>query len=254
MAFLGYTVCISFAIGSFLFVVGGVFDFYSAFLSETQVRGSIDEPYFIGSIFYTVGSYAGLQATCIEPSPSSSSSLFWGYLNFTVGALLFNVCMAATILPLNRSALGGFAGPILVYLPACLGSILFVVGSYFLLPASTEGSATTSTTSVGCCRRWLGSLRWHVGAQNLVGSALFLVAASFGLWGSLFVTPRSPSDHHVAPPCDDKSVACDLTFFMMNSDTAHVKLPYVLGSACFLVASVLELWLWKREQVKNVRT
>ena len=245
--------------GSLLFVEGCIFDIRSDKLTRTQKRGSIDDPFLIGSILYTVGCYAGLlrainlgrsdtepyvwwrwtmPATNQEPHVRFSERntlLFWGYLNFTLGALFFNICMTASVLPLDSTLLSGWIVPTFVYAPAVAGSILFVIGSHY----HTQISSKRECLSGKVC-----DLEWHLLVQNLLGSYFFLIAASFGLWGSIFGSTMGHSAR--------ESQKHDLTFFMMNSNTVHIKIPYLIGSAYFLVAAILELWLWKRDHLKQM--
>jgi len=211
--------------GSINFIVGAVFG-----MARMQVEADFMEealvtlPYFIGSVAFTIGSYAGLlEVLNVGKRPDDHSSrmtlcwtsrqqwrqmrqyLSWepiiGYVCYVVGALAFNV-----------NTLGGLCGvenKMVVWGAATLGSILFSVGG-----ALESYHNKLHLNILGIPRTLAQALSWF----NTVGALLYLIASLCG--------------------------------FFQLTDVEEIWLidfVYLLGSLAFAAGGLISLWMWKSE-------
>jgi hypothetical protein len=262
-----YFVSISFMLGAMLLVFGCAFDVYEEYLNGLQKRGTVERPFFVGCIMFAVGSYFGLlmvmnaghedgnfdesQSTyssiqdnavaregveiettmynkdgTVKRGASSSPSRrriwwrwvpegdmpvdsFWGYWTYLVGSVLFTEAMAVAALP---SVQPMWRHVFLVDLPQTVGGVLFVAGSHISLRHN----------------HWMrcNDVAWHASFLSLIGSYMFLLGGASGMYRTL-----------------NGGDALHQTNALLGT-----KLPFLIGSAQFLVSSTLELWLWKQER------
>lgn len=275
---VSYWVSTLFMIGSVLFVVGASFDYLDdelpLRLNAIQKSATVHWPYFVGGIFFIAGSYLGYFAainlgrredlapryvlyvslgdllpwrmtlgyrgdspnasprereddrTVLLPAPPKLDIVpearhsFFGYLAYLVGASAFQVGILIEILEarhaLNdhtrrRSAHGYLSRDAFTAWPGILGGVLFVVGAAFAVDVNSSWRLSGATTDIA----------WWVSNVNMFGSILFLEAGVFSLHG----TPAA----------------------IGATVSSVVKLPYLIGSLCFLVAATLDLFMWRIE-------
>ena len=98
---VSYWVCITYILGSLLFVAGCAF-WYKRYAYESRKRALVTYPFLFGSVLFTLGGYLGLfQAINVgrrgrsvywEWAPEKDG--FLGYLYYFIGAAVFNIsCM-----------------------------------------------------------------------------------------------------------------------------------------------------------------
>ena len=223
---VSYWVAILFCVGSAFFVIGSAFGMNSK-LSAVQERATVAHPFFVGSIAFTLGSYFGFYHIvnvgrehpkwfrAIDAKTPAES--YWGYFAFTLGALAFNANTSVALFEWRApkgggGAGGGGTGAALEWGAATAGSLLFVAGSALELRHNDWREQLRRPW-----RETAADLGFVVAVFNEVGSLLFLLASVSGLCGA----PKSKP----------------LTLG-----------PWLVGSACFLIASLIQLWMWSREQ------
>lgn len=172
-------------------------------------------PYVIGGVFFTMGAIIGTwELKDVTKVPNiwlfsmstmrmMSLSVSWYGIGATgcymFGALAFNV----------NTILGFFDIPrVVIWLPAILGSIGFVVGG--LLECFRNKVFSQFKNSAGQL----------VSLTNAIGGLLFLVAATTGI---------------------NTGLSKAITMWV-------VDFPYLVGSVCYLIGSIISLWMWKDEQ------
>ena len=210
---VSYWVCISFILGSLLFVAGCAF-WYKHYVYESRKRALVTYPFLCGSVMFTLGSYLGVfQAINVG---RRGASLMWewvpekdgfmGYLYYLIGALVFNVSCAE---PLEMFAgLPPWMKREMAWGAAEIGSAFFVAGAY-------QEVRHNRAWDVRACLengKWKTIPFW-LSWNNMSGSCLFLLAACAGRFD-----PESP---------------------------AWVYTPYLIGSMNFFVASSMMLYMWK---------
>jgi hypothetical protein len=267
-----YFVSITFLLGSMLFAVGCIFDIQASKLNAMQKRGTVDGPFFIGCVMFTLGSYAGLvmvmnvgredsinrsthsnDGTVLvkdvergsppkgdvvvpnalpldesetedeEPPPRQGliwwrwqpdegcpMESFWGFWSYMVGSFLFCIATGADFLRVPM-----WTHVWLVGIPETLAGFFFVLGAHLCL-----------NHNKGQC-----DIAWHVAMQQVIGSYLFLLGAGTGLY--LILAEGSNSA---------------IKYWEIESQLFGTTMPYLIGSFNFLIAAMLELWLWKQEQ------
>lgn len=213
---VSYWVCITFILGSLLFVAGCAF-WYKHYVYESRKRALVTYPFLCGSVMFTLGSYLGLfQAINVG---RRGASLMWewvpekdgfmGYLYYLIGALVFNV---SCVEPLEMFAgLPPWMKREMAWGAAEIGSAFFVAGAY-------REVRHNRVWDVRACfenGRWKTIPFW-LSWNNMSGGCLFLLAACAGRFD-----PESP---------------------------AWVYTPYLVGSINFFVASSMMLYMWKGEQ------
>ncbi|KAJ8599155.1 hypothetical protein CTAYLR_008304 [Chrysophaeum taylorii] len=173
-------------------------------------------------------STAAGKARLLDVEPDAWHS-FWGYLSYMVGALFFQIGILFDILqsrhavrpppdasdhhvrdppgPSRRAAIA--VANATTALPALLGGALFVIGAAFAVDVNESWRPSGAFHDIA----------WWVSNFNFVGSLLFLEAGVFCFHG--------------------------LPEAVGSTGALTVKLPYLVGSACFLCASTLELFMWR---------
>uniref|UniRef100_A0A7S3K2V1 Uncharacterized protein n=1 Tax=Aureoumbra lagunensis TaxID=44058 RepID=A0A7S3K2V1_9STRA len=143
----------------------------------------------------------------IEPEAWHS---YWGYLSYLIGAVWFQLGILAEILISSeyiQAVPHSIKQNILTALPATLGGVFFVLGSMLAVELNESWRPSLAFTDV----------TWWVSNADFIGSLLFLEAGIFSF-------------------SDISGIA---------SDSLTIKLPYLIGSFGFLVASTLELFMWR---------
>jgi len=179
-----------FAIGSFLFGLGGVLCLLPAWASalHTDIT-AINVIFFAGSIPFTTAAYLQLFQAAnvgkVSPEdgtlhrPSRPFLFGWmprdiGWLSCAlqfVGTIFFNFNTLDSLIP----DLGWIGQDIVVWIPDFLGSALFLVSGYLAFVET-------------CHARWRwepGSISWWVTFTNLVGCVAFMLSAFFA-----FIPPQ----------------------------------------------------------------
>ena len=233
---LAYWVATMFLEGSILFTIGGSFQFFAVYASNTQMSTKLSDsvvltPYLVGSINFTVGAWAGIEELLRLPRSRDGMRLgrprlfcfaklrHWAairqvtswepivaYPLYFIGALLFNInCFVGFLTP-NKIQL-----ELLVWMPGCIGSLCFVVGGLCECSRNWDRIFSIDMLSAPAVQSTL----------DLLGGVLFLLAASSG------------------------AVLLD-----GNEQLRHwfVDFAYLAGSLSFAAASVAGVWMWKGEQ------
>ena len=213
---VSYWVCVSFILGSLLFVAGCAF-WYKRYAYESRKRALVTYPFLLGSVLFTVGGYLGV-FQAINVGVRGPSQLwrwapekdgFMGYFYYFVGALVFNVSCAE---PLEMFAgLPGWIKREMAWGAAEIGSICFVLGAWREV-TNNDCLDVRRCYESGKTRTVIFWLSWN----NLSGSCFFLLAACAGRFD-----PESPG---------------------------WVYTTYLIGSLNFFVASSMMLYMWKGEQ------
>ncbi len=164
-----------FALGSVCFAVGSVPGYVDAV--DAPVVGAT---FFVGSIFFTSAAYLQYHETLRAPGgvladsarPRRLAALvgwrphrldFWAVLVQLVGTVFFNVSTFAA----TRSELSTVQARHLVWAPDVLGSVCFLVASWFAYAEVNRGVLPRADGSTG----------WRIAALNLLGSVAFGVSA-----------------------------------------------------------------------------
>ena len=215
----------SYGIGAALFVVGAATSMAVPALNRHNVpqwkeRVLIDYAYAIGGCYFTIGSYLGHYAVInvgreasgrfwfVDPSGGTSASGYWGSLIYFIGACSFQVSVSAML----------FAPTMEPSTALWLSVVPQVVGGLcFTLAAVIEQMHNADAT-------WRETVFW-VCTLYLAGSVLFFAAAATGLVLTIFVDESS------------ETAVC-----------LGVDLPYLVGSAMFLIGAWAQLQMWKAEQ------
>eukprot|EP00613_Pedinella_sp_CCMP2098_P070081 CAMPEP_0171917234 /NCGR_PEP_ID=MMETSP0993-20121228/15760_1 /TAXON_ID=483369 /ORGANISM="non described non described, Strain CCMP2098" /LENGTH=303 /DNA_ID=CAMNT_0012553007 /DNA_START=1 /DNA_END=912 /DNA_ORIENTATION=- len=153
--------------------------------------------------------------------------------------------MGVSVMALDISPL---AQTLFVTLPATLGGVEFVAASHLSLKLNG-----------GCGSMHCRDLGWHVSVQNLLGSFLFLIGAANDLYislqeqAALEIKLSLPSDDGIGVSTspnqwDTPHSPPTLHQPAIGDDLIGTKIPYLVGSVCFLIASTMDLWLWKQER------
>ena len=213
---VSYWVCVSFILGSLLFVAGCAF-WYKRYAYESRKRALVTYPFLLGSVLFTVGGYLGV-FQAINVGVRGPSRLwrwapekdgFMGYFYYFVGALVFNVSCAE---PLEMFAgLPGWMKREMAWGAAEIGSICFVLGAWREV-TNNDCLDVRRCYESGKTRTVIFWLSWN----NFAGSCFFLLAACAGRFD-----PESPG---------------------------WVYTTYLIGSLNFFVASSMMLYMWKGEQ------
>jgi hypothetical protein len=263
-----YFVSITFLLGSMLFVVGCAFDIWADNLNVVQKRGTVDGPFFIGCVLFTMGAYAGLvmviNAGREDGIGSSVHSSYGtvpardmeqvsppnGYVTVPNASLLDVEFQAGSRpgliwwrwLPDEDCPMESFWG----FWTYMVGSFLFTVAmgaDFARLPMWPHALLADIPETLGGVFFVVGahlSLRhnsgrcdvaWHVAMQQVIGAYLFLLGAGSGLYRTL----ASGGEN-------------DLKSWEIETQLYGTTLPYLAGSVNFLISSTLELWLWKQEK------
>jgi len=199
-----------FAIGSLCFALGSV-PLYFDTLDPAVVAGT----FFVGSVFFTSAGYLQLHEVLRAPGgvlaesarPGRLASLvgwrprridFWAVLVQLVGTVFFNISTFSA----TQADLTAAQERHLIWAPDVLGSICFLVASWFAYAEVNRGVLPRSDRSIG----------WRIAALNLLGSIAFGVSA---------VAARYL-------PSTDELANLEL-----------VNLGTFVGAVCFLVGAVL---------------
>ena len=221
---VSFWVATSFAIGSMLFITGAAISIAKPLLLKHHIleaawkrRVMVDYVYAIGAGYFQAGAYLGFFEVInvgkghrrLFAGPSSGVSLtgYWSSLSYLLGATSFGLaCVWALFDPKPARAAVVYAE----WLPQAVGGCLFTVAAVVELVHNRDAT-------------WRHRVFW-VCILYLLGSALFWVAASTGLYQAAW---RIESEQ--------------LTL-------VGVDLPYLVGSVCFLGGSWLQLQMWHAEQ------
>ena len=213
---VSYWVCITYILGSLLFVAGCAF-WYKRYAYESRKRALVTYPFLFGSVLFTLGGYLGLfQAINVgrrgrsvywEWAPEKDG--FLGYLYYFIGAAVFNIsCME----PLAMFAgLPPWMKREMAWGAAEIGSAFFIAGAY----AEVRHNRCLDIRECAENGRWK-TLPFWLSWNNLSGGCLFFLAACAGRFD-----PESPG---------------------------WVYTTYLIGSVNFFVASSVMLYMWKGEQ------
>ncbi|WP_082570614.1 YrhK family protein [Cellulomonas sp. Root485] len=164
-----------FAVGSLCFALGSV-PLYFDTLDPAVVAGT----FFVGSIFFTSAGYLQFHETLRAPGgvlaesarPSRLASLvgwqprridFWAVLVQLVGTVFFNISTFSA----TQADLTTAQARHLIWAPDVLGSICFLVASWFAYAEVNRGVLPRSDRSIG----------WRIAALNMLGSVAFGVSA-----------------------------------------------------------------------------
>ena len=133
---VSYWVCITYILGSLLFVAGCAF-WYKRYAYESRKRALVTYPFLFGSVLFTLGGYLGL-FQAINVGGRRGRSVYWewapekdgflGYLYYFIGAAVFNIsCME----PLAMFAgLPPWMKREMAWGAAEIGSAFFIAGAY----------------------------------------------------------------------------------------------------------------------------
>ena len=207
---LGWWIGVLFAIGAACFTVGPAPKFADA------VGYTADAvTFFVGSIFFTTAAFLQYLQTVNAPRALGVTApgerfRFWSWepdrIDWTsstvqfVGTLFFNVTTLAAI----DTALSATQSKRLVWVPDAVGSVCFLVASWFAWSEVCHGSWSWRPRS----------LSWVISALNLLGSIAFGVAAV-----ASFIVPTTGQARNIT---------------LVNLGTA-------IGGVCFLVGAILLL-------------
>ena len=222
--------------GSILFTIGGAFQFFASYagvtLSANMAAATVTTPYFVGSIAFTLGAWAGMESLLRMPSlrgsgrprvfllatkehwrmmyKAASWQAFVAYLAYFIGAVCFNVNCICSFYALRRTA-----EELLVWVPAVLGSLGFAVGGCIECHRNAVVSTLRQVGLRGTAAVWISLC-------NGAGGILFFLAA---FTGALLLPGETGEavDHWM-------SVG-----------------SYFLGSVLFLVGALIGVWMWKCE-------
>jgi hypothetical protein len=213
---VSYWVCISFILGSLLFIAGCAF-WYKHYAFESRKRALVTYPFLFGSIMFTTGSYLGVfQAANVGArgpgklwrwAPEKDG--FLGYFYYFVGALVFNV---SCVEPMKMfDGLPNWAKREMAWGAAEIGSFFFVLGAW-------KEVTHNKCLDVRACyaNGKMKTLPFWLSWNNLSGACCFLLAACAGRFD-----PESPG---------------------------WVYTTYLVGSLNFFLASSMMLFMWKGEQ------
>ena len=239
---LAYWITMMYLEGSILFAVGGIFAFFPVYFGPVAAKlaalsaSLVSAPYLIGSVAFTLGSWAGVEELFRIPRLRGSqrpivfcctrpevwhmvrSATPWearvAYASYFVGALLFNVaCTAAYFARSERDTESW------VWLPQVLGSLGFTIGGAVECRRNRVWSALRGGRQGGVC-----STPVWISVCNFLGGGCFLVAASSGALILLGGEACEECEHWL------------------------VDGVYLLGSILFLFGALIALWMWKCEQ------
>jgi hypothetical protein len=285
---LAYWISMMYLEGSLLFCIGAGFSFGSAYLErplpEAVLRAVVLAPYVVGSVNFSLGAWAGMEELLRISSLSGTGrprifcfarARHWrlvareltyeplvAYLCYFVGAVLFNINCVAGFWSLSVTN-----QELLLWVPATLGSVLFVVAGAIECHRNDVGGALFCRSGRRPCSICTAAV--IVSVLNLLGALLFLLAALAGTFLSgashpgarLFFLHRRDDNFGAPPPPPtplvDGEVAATATAtaaaITVNLDAGLLEHwlidgGYLLGSACFLVGSLFQLWMWKAEQ------
>ena len=225
---LSFFVGATFSIGAALFTVGAFTSVRAGFghpVTDWQETILVSYAYLLGHMYFVAGAYLGWYEVInvgqqerrwwARPDEGQSSTGYWGALLYFLGTLPFQVSTTMGVLA-----------------PGATGAWL-VFGSW---ATQAVGSACYTAAALlefrhnhdaRCDQRifWLCAL-------YLLGSALFLLAASVG-------TAAAACEWLLGAAC-----ALDAQWLELWA----VDLPYLLGSMAFLVGAWLQIQMWKGEQ------
>jgi len=188
-------------------------------VAKWKERVLIDYSYAIGGVYFTVGSYLGFFEVINVGLPSDERRLFSGPSGGTSASgywgtlIYFTGAVAyqvAVLVVLLVPDMPFGASLFLSWLPQVAGGVCFTVAA--VIEQVHNAGATWQETVFWVCRLYLG------------GSVLFAVAAITGTV--------------LAIRGGDAELATQL----------GVDLPYLIGSAMFLVGAWMQLQMWKAEQ------
>eukprot|EP00746_Dinoflagellata_sp_MGD_P089880 gnl/MRDRNA2_/MRDRNA2_35460_c0_seq1.p1 gnl/MRDRNA2_/MRDRNA2_35460_c0~~gnl/MRDRNA2_/MRDRNA2_35460_c0_seq1.p1 ORF type:complete len:403 (+),score=72.20 gnl/MRDRNA2_/MRDRNA2_35460_c0_seq1:70-1278(+) len=182
---LAYWIAVLYLEGSILFTIGAAFSMTTFIEKDERLeRAFVAVPYFVGGICFTLGSYVGVIEVINVPNSAGGKISFFppcgqkwrkltsvvswksvfGYMAFTIGALLFNVNTVAGFCKITF-----VESEILVWGSAIAGSIGFVAGSV--------AEASHNRNFMGCK---VCTSEWQLCFWNLVGSIGLLLGSVVG--------------------------------------------------------------------------
>jgi hypothetical protein len=251
-----YAVSVLFLLGSILFVIGCLYELYIDDMDSSHKRNLIRGPFFIGTVAFVMGSYAGvleiLNVGNFEktgklvfwknyPDGKIPPDAFWCYWCFFVGSIIFMIPPLVEAFHDVRIKVeeNDNLSEMFVSIPYAVGSVFFVIaghlemkqnGGYFRICRSDKKYANIADNEKGIEighgekeeeeeeEEKFDFLSWNLAIQNWVGSILFLIGGIS---------------------------AC----YYMNDDSYYgTKIPFLIGSMLFLVSSIIGIWLWKDEK------
>lgn len=208
-AALGWWIAVLFMIGSALFGIGGFRAAWPGMSALDWIASSAVNPiFFIGSLFFTAAAYLQFyEALNGDLTVSGAPRRFLGWRPRNLGYLAALIQLVGTFL-FNRdtgdaliTGLGWWEEDLLVWKPAVIGCVCFLVSSQLAIMEYAHG--------------WFAfrpaQLSWWIVASNMLGSILFMVSGIAG-----FV---KPDDALISP-------------FLSNAGTFG-------GAVCFFLGSYL---------------
>ena len=233
LANVSFFVSAAFMIGSLLFISGAAVGTTPIFMADPpfgawQRETLVEWAYFIGGTYFLVGAYlnwyevinvgrSGGRVLWAGPNEGPSESGYWGSLLYFVGALLFEVAVVTAVV----APIAGLHGPRVAlafeWVPQAAGGACFTIAACIEIHHNHD--ATPAHRVWWLCRFYL----W--------GSVLFWLAASAGLVLSFL-----------------KFCAVPFRSSLESAEVYSVNLPYLIGSAIFLVGSWVQVRMWKAHQ------
>ena len=250
---LAYWISMFYLEGSILFTVGAAFKFFpeyhapgdningtSTWLPKSASTATVDVPYLVGAIFFTLGGWAGVESVLRLPELRGSGRppifclagmhhwrrlkkrVSWeplvAYPAYLIGALLFNVNTVAGLVSMGFGAEEGY-----VWLPAVLGSVGFVIGGF-----------------VECHRNAVWSRFRRGGLKELVSAVVGLSICS-AIGGVLFLVAATTGAVDLKAMEMDNAAAEMLSHWLVDGS-------YLIGSLFFVIGSLCGVWMYKAEQ------
>lgn len=213
---VSYWVCVSFILGSLLFVSGCAF-WYKHYVYASRTRALVTYPFLLGSVLFTLGAYLGVfqainvgvrgRSTLWRWAPEKDG--FLGYFYYLVGAAVFNISCAEPLAVFDDWPV--WVKREMAWGAAEVGSVFFVLGAW--KEVTHNGCLDVRKCyENGKMRTVVFWLSWN----NLSGGCWFFLAACAGRFD-----PESKG---------------------------WVYTTYLIGSINFFIASSMMLYMWKGEQ------
>eukprot|EP00933_Yihiella_yeosuensis_P019862 TRINITY_DN1601_c0_g5_i1.p1 TRINITY_DN1601_c0_g5~~TRINITY_DN1601_c0_g5_i1.p1 ORF type:complete len:407 (-),score=57.77 TRINITY_DN1601_c0_g5_i1:274-1494(-) len=218
---LTYWISVMYLEGSLLFLTGAAFSLTAFVQGRQSELALVQTPYLVGGVCFTIGSYMGILEV----------------MNVGESGSRFILCPCGQAWRQQRRMSVNWK-PFLGYGSYLAGAIFYnvnTVAGFFSLTPSEDMYLDGMTALLGALGFCIGSLLecminkvWHIrltsglwwlSVSNLVGSLGFLIAG-VALFGKV-----------------DES-----------QTKWVVDLPYLLGSAAFMIGALCTMWLWKCEQ------
>ena len=182
---LTFWVGILFTIGSFCFILGSLFQLYWLQLGQFLINLT----FFIGSIFFTTAAYGQLllaiNANLVNYTSISKKKRDWRWwargvrsygfasaFSQFIGTILFNFNTFDAMQNLNKA----ISEELLIWVPDFIGSILFLISSFF---------AWLEIRNDGFVKSFI-SFTWWIVWLNIFGSIFFQASAIYG-----FIDPKT---------------------------------------------------------------